>query len=77
MEPLSTLEPINRLGVNSTHASPLLVVILGPICYYPTPVSVSGVIFVKPLPRPPIPLQVAKAMLSHGHLQVVNYLFKH
>ena len=59
MEPLSTLEPINRLGVNSTHASPLLVVILGPICYYPTPVSVSGVIFVKPM---------AVGMLSHSHL---------
>lgn len=68
VEPLSTLEPISHLGVNSTQASPLLVVVLGPICHYPAPVSVSGVIFVKPLTRPPTPLQVAKAMLSHGHL---------
>lgn len=72
-EPLSTLEPINHLGgidprLSTAGGHP------GANLLLPYPVSVSGVISVL-LPRPPTPLQAAKAMLSHGHLQVVNYLF--
>ena len=40
--------------------------------HYHAPVSVSRVLFVKPLPRPSTPIQVAKVMLPHGHLQVVK-----
>ena len=82
-EQLSAVESISPQGVNSTQASPLLVVVLGPISppvlhwnwstgHYHAPVSISRVIFAKPLPRPSTPLQVAKVMLSHGHLQVIK-----
>ena len=35
--------------------------------HYPAPISISGVISLKLLPRPPVPLQVAAALLSCGH----------
>ena len=78
-EPLSNTEPIQELAVpkpchchwspwgqsSITTSSTLEAGVTG---HYPAPASISGVIFMKQFPQPPVPLQASMAMLSHCHL---------